>query len=233
MNGTIAQLTLSTLLRKWRGILLALLPLTMLGLSAFLAAVVGEADVAEGLLGGLNLTTVVPLVALIIGTGAISTEVDDGSIGYLLTKPVKRGLIISTKYIVAICAALVFAAVPTAIAAIILTGEFGAVATSYPIAAAIACAVYCALFLMVGVVSKQAVMIGLLYILLWEGLICGIVEGARVLSVKYWATSIASTTADTTLVASIGVTTAAILAVVTTLGAIWYAGHRLRSLTIA
>ena len=233
MNGTIAQLTLSTLLRKWRGILLALLPLTMLGLSAFLAAVVGEADVAEGLLGGLNLTTVVPLVALIIGTGAISTEVDDGSIGYLLTKPVKRGLIISTKYIVAICAALVFAAVPTAIAAIILTGEFGAVATSYTIAAAIACVVYCALFLMVGVVSKQAVMIGLLYILLWEGLICGIVEGARVLSVKYWATSIASTTADTTLVASIGVTTAAILAVVTTLGAIWYAGHRLRSLTIA
>lgn len=234
MNGTIARLTLSNLLRRWRGVLLALLPLTLLGLAAITRGVMGpNTNAADGLLSGFNLATVVPLVALIVGTGAISTEVDDGSIVYLLTKPVRRGRIIAVKYAVATVAALLFAVAPTALAGYIVIGAFDATVLAYTVAAAIACVVYCAVFVMIGATTGHAVMIGLIYVLLWENLICGLVGGARVLSIQYWSASIAAELSPDRIVADVNVIVASVLAVLATGAAIWYAGRRLRSLTLA
>lgn len=234
MIGTIARLTRLSLLRGWRGILLALLPAALLLLTAVIQGLLGDdaRDVVDVVLGGLTMGTVVPLIALIIGTGAISTEVDDGSIVYLLTKPIPRWKIVLTKYAVAAVTALVFAALPTYAAALILTGA-GPVALAYGLAAGIACVVYCALFVMLGVLSRQAVIIGLVYVLLWENLVAGLISGTRVLSVQYWATSIASTVAPGQISPAVGVAVAAVLAAVTTVGAVWYASRRLRSLTLA
>ena len=52
-------------------------------------------DITVGILGGFALATMVPLIGLIAGTGAIGPEIDDGSIVYLLAKPVSRPTIIS------------------------------------------------------------------------------------------------------------------------------------------
>jgi ABC-2 type transport system permease protein len=234
MIGTIARLTAMSLLRGWRGVLLALLPAALLLLTVVIRGMLGDEgpQVVDVVLGGLTMGTVVPLIALIIGTGAISTEVDDGSIVYLLTKPIPRWKIVLTKFAVAAVTALVFAALPTFAAALILTGV-GALAVAYGIAAVIACLVYCALFVLLGVLSRQAVIIGLVYVLLWENLVAGLISGTRVLSVQHWATSVASTVAPGQLIPGVNVVVAAVLAVVTTVGAVWYASRRLRSLTLA
>lgn len=233
MNGTVARLTISTLLRGWRGFTLAGLPVILLALTFMVRSVVGNTHSAhELLLSGLTLGTIVPLINLIVGTGAISTEIDDGSIVYLLMKPIRRGTIVATKLAVAIVVALVFAVIPVFAACVILTGAVGSITLAFTAAAAISCVVYCSLFVMLSVLSRQAVIIGLLYMLLWENLVGGLITGARVLSVQYWAMSIGSTIDSQVLKADVNVTAAAILACVVTLGGIWYAARRLGMLAV-
>ena len=48
-------------------------------------------------------------------------------------------------------------------------------------------AMYASLFLWLGLVSPQAIGLGLLYIVLWEGFISGFVSGARLLSIRHYA----------------------------------------------
>ena len=49
-----------------------------------------------------------PLLSLIAGTGSIGPEIDDGSIVYLLAKPLNRYSIVVTKLAVAIGVVIVF-----------------------------------------------------------------------------------------------------------------------------
>ncbi|MFD0556751.1 ABC-2 type transport system permease protein [Stackebrandtia endophytica] len=233
MNGTIARLTIASLLRGWRGLLLALLPLGFLAI-ALLMRVVDATDQAtvDGLLGGLNMATVVPLVALIIGTGSLATEIDDGSIIYLLTKPVKRSQIIITKLAVAVVIALGFTVVSTILGGLLLTGTFGEVTLGYTVAVAVSTIVYCALFIMFSVISKHAVLVGLVYILLWEGLIVGFVEGARVLSIQSWGLAIADQVTPEIFGPTINGVLGMVLAAVALVGTTWFASQRLRSLTL-
>ncbi|NED54877.1 ABC transporter permease subunit, partial [Micromonospora aurantiaca] len=69
-----------------------------------------------------GLATLLPLLALIAGTGVIGPEIDDGQIMYVLTKPIPREVIVLTKLVVAIILTTAFATVPTLLAGLILTG---------------------------------------------------------------------------------------------------------------
>ena len=73
----------------------------------------------------------VPLIGVIAGTGAIGPEIDDGSIVYLLAKPLKRPSIIFTKLLVAIGVTVAFSAVPTLLAGFILNGNSQQLAVAY------------------------------------------------------------------------------------------------------
>ena len=133
----------------------------------------------------------VPLIGVIAGTGAIGPEIDDGSIVYLLAKPVKRPTIIFTKLIVAIAVTMVFSALPTFVAGLILNGNGQQIAVAYTIAALVASIAYSALFLLLGTVSRHAVVLGLVYALVWEALFGSLVPGARTLSVQQWSLALA------------------------------------------
>ena len=45
----------------------------------------------------VSMTIVLPLVAVLFGTGAFGAEIDDGTILYLLAKPVSRWIVVSAK----------------------------------------------------------------------------------------------------------------------------------------
>ncbi len=118
MVRTIAALTFSTLFGHRRGLLLFILPGVLLALCVLLALTVDDtADFSAALLLQFGLAVIVPLISLIAATGAIATEIDDGSIVYLLSKPIKRSTIILTKAAVAIGVIFVLAAVPMFLAA--------------------------------------------------------------------------------------------------------------------
>jgi ABC-2 type transport system permease protein len=235
MNPTIAMLTWRGMLGRRRALLLLALPLVLLALAAGLR-LTGVADVesARAVLDGYALGALMPLLGLIIGAGVISLEIDDGSIVYLLSKPVSRLTIVLTKLAVAAGCIALFAALPTLIAGLILVGNEEGLALAYTVGALIGGIAYCAVFLLLGVVSRYAVVIGLIYILLWETFIANVVPGARTLSIRQWATSITSAVAtDGAVRADVGLGVAITLLVIVTVAAAGYASQRLRSLTLA
>ncbi|GHH38335.1 ABC transporter permease [Streptomyces candidus] len=232
---TVARLTYRALLGRRRAAILFILPALLLVIAVAVRALVGVDDqVAADVLGGFALATMVPLIGVIAGTGAIGPEIDDGSIVYLLSKPVKRPTIIFTKLIVAIAVTMAFSAIPTFIAGMILNGNGGQVAIAYTIAALVASIAYSAVFLLLGTVSRHAVVFGLVYALVWEALFGSLVPGARTLSIQQWALSLAERIGTNgTITSDVGLPTAVILLVVVTGLATWYAGQKLRSLTLA
>ncbi|MFE5941084.1 ABC transporter permease [Streptomyces sp. NPDC056480] len=234
-NPTVARLTYRALLGRRRALILFLLPGMLLLIAAAVRAFNGADDqVAADVLGGFALATMVPLIGVIAGTGAIGPEIDDGSIVYLLSKPVKRPSIIFTKLIVAIAVTMVFSAVPTFIAGFILNGNGQQVAVAYTVAALVASIAYSALFLLLGTISRHAVVIGLVYALVWEALFGSLIEGARTLSVQQWALALAEkVTGDGLITSEVGLTTAVVLLSAVTIAATWFAGFKLRTLKLA
>ncbi|MEU5214761.1 ABC transporter permease [Streptomyces sp. NPDC020807] len=234
-NPTVARLTYRALLGRRRAMILFVLPALLVLIAIAVRGFNGADDqVAADVLGGFALATMVPLIGVIAGTGAIGPEIDDGSIVYLLSKPVKRPTIIFTKLIVAIAVTMVFSALPTLIAGFILNGNGQQVAVAYTVAALVASIAYSALFLLLGTVSRHAVVIGLVYALVWETLFGSLISGARTLSVQQWALALAEkVTGDGLIDSEVGLPTAVVLLAVVTAAATWFAGHKLRTLTLA
>ncbi|MEU1532218.1 ABC transporter permease [Streptomyces fagopyri] len=234
-DPTVARLTYRGLLGRRRALILCVLPVLLIVISVAVRGFSGADDqVASDLLGGFALATMVPIIGVIAGTGAIGPEIDDGSVVYLLAKPLKRPTIIFTKLIVAVAVTMAFSAVPTFIAGMILNGNGQQIAVAYTVAALVASIAYAALFLLLGTVTRHAVVFGLVYALVWEALFGSLVSGARTLSVQQWALAVAHKVTGGDLVTSdVGLTTATVLLVAVTVLATWYAGQRLRSLTLA
>jgi ABC-2 type transport system permease protein len=234
MNLTVAAITWRAMVGRRRALLLFLLPFLLLVLAVGLR-LTGVADVQASrvVLGAFALGTLVPLLGLIIGTGVVAPEIDDGSIVYLLSKPLSRLVIVLTKFAVAIVCIALFAALPTLVAGLIMARNESGLAVSYGIGTLIGGVAYCALFLLLGVLSRHAVVIGLIYALIWETLIGGYVPGARTLSVQQWAVSVTGALADEGAVTTnVRLAVAVTLLAVVTVAATAYASQRLRSLTL-
>ncbi|MFI2225405.1 ABC transporter permease [Streptomyces fradiae] len=235
-HPTVARLTYRGLLGRRRAAILFVLPALLIAISAAVRAFQGADDqVAADLLAGFALATMVPLIGVIAGTGAIGPEIDDGSVVYLLAKPVKRPTIIFTKLIVAIGVTMVFSAVPTLAAGLILNGNGQQVAVAYTVAALVASITYSAVFLLLGTVSRHAVVFGLVYALVWEGLFGSLISGARTLSVQQWALAVAEkvTRGEGLVSSDVSLPVAVVLLVAVSAAATWFAGRKLRTLTLA
>ena len=239
MNATVARLTARSLLGRRRALLLLALPAILLLLAALSRGLAGREDATTvGMLGGFALGTVIPLLGLIAGTGAIGPEIDDGSIVYLLSKPLSRSSIATTKTAVAVAVVTAFGAVPVLLAGLVLSGTGARLAVGFGVAALVAGIAYAALFVLLAVVTRQAVVVGLLYALIWESLVGNFVPGAQALSIQQWALSITEAVLGTATAsrldveAAVGVTTGAVLLLLVVVGSTWYAGRRLRSLRL-
>ena len=89
--GPLVDVTTRGLLGRRRILLVGLLALAPVGVAAVLVigGTVGTtAQITRELYDSLVMTTVLPLVALILGTTAIGAEIDDGTVVHLLAKPV-------------------------------------------------------------------------------------------------------------------------------------------------
>jgi ABC-2 type transport system permease protein len=233
MNPTIAKITTRGLLGKRRYLILFLLPAVFVGLTALGAATDAPAiDWAPATLDGLGFSVVVPLVALIVGAGVLGTEIDDGTLAHILAKPLARREIIATKLAVAVVATLA-AVVPAMFIAGVLA-EGPRLAAGLALGAAVAGTAYSALFLALSLVSNRPVLIGLGYIIIWEGVLGSFVGGTRVLAIRQYGLAVADEVAATDLVTGrVNVVAALVLATLMTAGATALAIDRLRSFRLA
>ncbi len=234
MNRTIIRLTARGLLGGRRLLLVLALALLLVALAIVLRVFAEPSDgqVAE-FLRAVSLGAVMPLFGLIVGTGVLGPEIDDGSVVYLLSKPLPRSTIILSKLAVAVAATLGFAVIPTVLAAAVMTGGSAGITVAFGVGAFVAGTVYCVIFMLLTVVTRHAVVLGLVYALGWESLVGSFIPGARNLSVQQWALSVTESLSEPgVLAAHVGLASAIALAVAVFVGGTWLASQRLRVLNL-
>ncbi|MEU5989745.1 ABC transporter permease [Spirillospora sp. NPDC047418] len=235
MNPTIAMITFRAMLGRKRALLLLGLPLILLILSVVLrAAGQNDLDVSADVIQQFGLATLLPLLALIAGTGVIGPEIDDGQIMYVLTKPIPREVIVLTKLVVAIVLTTAFATVPTLFAGLILTGTTAQLTPAFTVGVLVGGVAYSAVFVALAVASRNAVTIGLLYALVWESLLGSFAPGAKSASIQQWCLSVTDALTDASPVTStVDLPLAITLLVLVTAAGTLLATFRLRSLPVA
>jgi ABC-2 type transport system permease protein len=240
MNGVIASITLRQLLSRRRTLLLVLLA-GVLVLVAGVFRLAGEEARAlpftSGLLSSLGVGTLMPLVALLFGTGALGGEIEDGTAVFLLAKPISRRTVVITKLVVAAACSVALTSGPMLLAGLIGVGGLGdGLVIGMLAGAAIGSLLYCAVFVALSLITSRALVFGLTYVLIWEGLLSGLFAGTRTFSIRQQTLAFAQAIGDiptTVLKADLELTTAVIVAIAVLVGATLFAIRRLGSFEIS
>lgn len=130
-------------------------------------------------------TIFVPLVALVIATATLGSLREDKTLVYLWLRPIGRWMIAAAAIIAGLVLLIPLTLIPMgAIGAI--SGEpssiVGALAGSI-----VGLVAYLFIFTMLGLFTQRALAWGLLYVLVWEGLVAGFSRGAGQLAIRTYA----------------------------------------------
>lgn len=229
MNPTIAKLALQALLGRRRFWLLLAFPIVLLGLSVLVASLTTSDDAVWPVLENVGFPLVLPLVAVLAASSVLGPEVDDGSIVYLLSKPVSRHAVALSKWVVAWAATMVAGALPLYVAGLVAGG--GSRALGWGVAAAVAGTAYSALFLAISALTRHAVIVSLLFVLIWEAVLGGFLSGVAWLSIGQWGVRVGHEVSEL-LPDPANLPWALVASLAVTAGAVWFTGDRLRSFTL-
>ncbi|BFU46939.1 ABC transporter permease subunit [Krasilnikovia sp. MM14-A1004] len=231
--STVAWITARGLFGRRRVLLLLPLPVLLVGLALLCRAYdLSPTHWGTPVIVGLGLAVMLPVTALIVGTGVLGSEVDDGTIVHILTKPLPRRDIILAKFAVAAVVTVVTTSVPLYVTGVL--ADSSGLGLALAAGAAVGGCAYTALFLMISLLTRRPVLLGLVYILVWEGLLGRFVSGTRVLSIEQYVITITEKITPTDLLdARVGVPTATIMAAIFVLGCTLMAIDRLRSFSMA
>ncbi|MEU8218590.1 ABC transporter permease subunit [Micromonospora taraxaci] len=231
--STITWITARGLFGRRRFLLLLPLPLVLLGLAVLCRSLgVDPRQWGPPVLVGLGLAVVLPVVALIIGTGVLGAEIDDGTVVHILTKPLPRWQIVLPKLAVAAGITAVTVAVPLYVAGVLAASVRLGLALA--VAAALGALAYSAFFLALSLVTRRPVLLGLVYVLIWEGLLGNFVSGTKVLSIQQYVIALADRIAPTGLLeTTVSVPVASVMTALVSVGFTVLAIDRLRSFSVA
>ena len=235
----IGTVTARALLGRRRTLLMLLVAgaPVLLGLLVRLGSGSARPRSLEPSLEGLLVTTVLPLVALVFGTAALGSELDDGTAVHVLTKPIPRWAIVVPKLLVAGGLTAGLLVLSTLLSGLFIGGtgtrEIG-ITVAFAVAIVAGSFVYVAIFLALSAATSRGLIIGLAYSLLWEGLLAGALPGTQLLSVREYVRGIVSTLAPagtlTSVVGSTGFIAAVVaLVVITALASLRLGVHEVRS----
>ena len=183
-------LTLRQLFNRWRLVIMSVLAALPVFTAVLVLRSTGappvdefEAVVFSGMLAG----SISPLVVLAIATTAFANEIEDRTLANLTLAPIPRWQIVVPKLLAAISVAGPFIALSAFVTGLVGFNGDAIAAISVTVSALIGVALYSSAFVWLGLVTTQAIGVGLLYIVLWEGLFSGFVSGVRFLSVRFYS----------------------------------------------
>jgi ABC-2 type transport system permease protein len=195
-------LTLRQHARGRRLLVLAALYLLPIGI-AILARSLSPTDPTAPLLFNVVLTLIphalVPLTALLYASGMIQDEIEEQTLTYLLVRPLPRWALYVTKLLATyLITALLAGFFTTTTYVAIYAGTPRFWGEVFPVQAlqtslllALALAGYCSLFGLISLLAQRSLVIGIAYILLFEGLLANIDFAVRRLTVMYYFRTLA------------------------------------------
>ncbi|MFB9318473.1 ABC transporter permease [Cryptosporangium minutisporangium] len=230
--GVLTRITVRGLLGRRRFLLLFPLPVLLL-----VAAVIGRLSGvdperwAEPVLTQIGFGVVLPLIAMIVGTGVLGSELEDGSAVTVLTTPVPRRTIVLTKLGVAIGLTTAASALPLFAAGIIVDSL--RLGIGLAIGGFVGSVAYSGLFVALSLMSRRPVLIALGYLVIWESTLANMLAGVRWLSIRQYAVAVADKAASTDLMsAKLGAVYAVVATVVLAVVATVYAIDRLSAYSV-
>jgi ABC-2 type transport system permease protein len=188
--GPVYRLTLRQLAGGWRLSIMTVLA-AMPVLIAVLTLRSGSAPSVEEFEGvvfsAMLAGAIVPLVVLAIASAAFGNELEDKTLANLMLSPIARWRIAVPKLLATITIAAPFIAASALVTAhVAFLGDTRAT-MAVTVSAVVGVALYASAFVWLGLVSPQAIGIGLLYVMLWEGFFSGYVSGVRFLSIRHYS----------------------------------------------
>jgi ABC-2 type transport system permease protein len=185
--------TLRGLLGRRRIILLVLLAALPV-LIGLLVRVSGGRPDADRVLDTLVVRLVMPIIALSIGTAALGSEIEDGTAVFLMIKPIARWRIALSKMLVAAALTAVLVVPSVVLTGLLLVGRGDTTTTivAFGVACILGGSAYAAAFMTLSVYTSRAFLLGLAYVLIWEGVLAGLLEGTRFLSIRQATLGLAS-----------------------------------------
>ena len=235
--GSVYRLTLRQLSGRWRLAIMTVLA----ALPVFVAVIMIRSDdapaVAEferAVLGAMLAGSIAPLMVLAIAAAAFGNEIEDRTLANLVLAPIPRWKVAVPKLLATITIAAPFIAVSA-----LVTGHLAFLGDpratlAVTVSALVGVALYASAFTWLGLVSAQAVGVGLLYIVLWEGFFSGFVAGVRLFSIRHYAIAIMHGL-DPRRFASgshLGLLTVSVLALVVFAGFLYLGIRRLRRMDV-
>jgi ABC-2 type transport system permease protein len=187
LSLTVRQLAGSR--RVWFVLVLVALPILAAVLFHVGDTTTTSARFADDVTATLVASGILPLVMLLFASSAFGNELVDRTLGYLTMKPLARWRIIVPKFV----ATLVVGGIPIAASgflavALIEGGMGGALATGLGLL--VGAAAYAAIFTWAGLATRHALLIGLVYVFVWEATLAAYLDGIRFLSVRRYTLSL-------------------------------------------
>ena len=151
-------------------------------------------DAAQGLFAVLTLPIIIMVIVLVISVAQFRNEIDAETLVYLSGRSVRRPTLVVGKYLGALAASLVLvvpsAVLPLGIATVGGGTPYGA---AVPLAVievtALAALAYVALFLLLGLWTRSALIVGLLFGFFWEELLSVLPGSAPRLTLVFYLRS--------------------------------------------
>jgi ABC-2 type transport system permease protein len=167
--------------------LLSLLPAVFAAIYAIRPWGVEPREFLLDLFRELIVPTVLPIVVLLLATAAFGDELEDGTLPYLLMKPVTRLRLVLGKY-----AAVLLVTIPALAAGLTatylvatratVTPDVSAILPAMVAAATSMAALLGAVFLAVSLLIPRALLAGMVYIFAWESLLSRFLPGVAAIS---------------------------------------------------
>ncbi len=231
LSAPVFRLTLRSLFSGRRILALAVLALVpVIAATAFAAGGEIEPELFWArLLQRLVIPTITAFIAVVIGASAIADEREDGTILYLAATPLSRLTLVLTKIAAAWTTCMALLAPAVVVSALIALGaDADGAQVAWPLLGiALAALCYCSAAAWLAMVVRRPVVIGVLYILLWEGSIATFAASADRFSIAAYGRAVAvEGVIDVNAPETSAAAAIVVLTVVTALAA-WAAGRRL------
>lgn len=186
----IYRLVLKHQLTKGRLALFAVVAVIAVGIAWLFQRNLDEDETVEAaafFVDGFGLGLVAPVIGLVLGSAALGTWRDDETMVYVWLRPVSRWVIGLAGTLAALTVTLPASVIPMTVAAGIGTDWDGEIIRASAISMSLASVAYTALFVLLGLVIKRALVWGLVYVFIWEFFIARGAAGAARLSINSYA----------------------------------------------
>jgi ABC-2 type transport system permease protein len=184
----IFRLSLRQLLGRWRVVLIALLA-ALPTLLILIVKLVGEEDIAfdgefvDPMIDGMLIGGIMPVVTMALATAAFGNELEDRTLYFLVLKPISRLNIVLPKLLATLVVAGPLVVASGVVATAMAGGEAKAM-LAIAIGLAAGVTAYASIFTWAGLITPRALAYGLVYVLVWEGLLSSFLSGVRYLSIR-------------------------------------------------